>query len=152
MPLGAFAPLPLRLGGSPEEGWPAANHARFCADLCAVKRVQPLASWDYNQSSSSVVTISNYRGQAGTGLTLAPTATGGGSTGYAIFQWADPYFEDDFEQQWPFKIRAVIATSIRSGALGAVSAVWEQYQRGLKIRAVNAGGSATDRVISVQVW
>lgn len=42
MALGAFAPLPIRLGGSATEGWTAEQHARLCADLLAVKRTAPV--------------------------------------------------------------------------------------------------------------
>lgn len=43
MPLGALAPLPIRLGGTPENGVTAKQHARLCADLVAVKRTLPFA-------------------------------------------------------------------------------------------------------------
>lgn len=43
MPFGGFCPLPLRLGGAADEGWSAEQHARVAADLCAAKRVAPVA-------------------------------------------------------------------------------------------------------------
>ena len=54
--LGGFAPLPLRLGGSAEQGVTAAQHARLCADLVALSRVQPFAVLVYDLDPGGVYT------------------------------------------------------------------------------------------------
>lgn len=63
MAFGAFAPLPLRLGGSATEGWTAAQHARACADLVALKRAAPFAVLTFSLSGD-VATILSYKCQA----------------------------------------------------------------------------------------
>lgn len=150
MPFGAFAPLPLRLGGSAEEGWSPEQHARLCADLRALKRVMPLASWDYDQTSDSVVTLTNYVGQNGVGLAYAPTATANG-TGDVSCVWPSPYFEDEYEAQHPFKVRAVIATNA-SAVDGSVTVVWEQITRGVRLRMVDNAPAAYNGKVCVRVW
>lgn len=42
MAFGAFAPLPLRLGGDAKTGWRASEHARVAADLVAIGRTSRL--------------------------------------------------------------------------------------------------------------
>jgi hypothetical protein len=69
MAFGAFAPMPLRLGGSAQEGWTAEQHARIAADLVNVGRVAPLAVLTYDSSG----TIVSYMGQNGVGPAHAPT-------------------------------------------------------------------------------
>jgi hypothetical protein len=64
VPLGGFAPLPLRLGDdfTPEQ------HARLCADVAAMKRTAPLCVLSFVKAGASV-TISNYIGRDGEGET-----------------------------------------------------------------------------------
>lgn len=75
MPFGGLAPLPFRLGASTDGGITAAEHARACADLCAVSRVSPVARLRVRvvagPSSSSVYVLS-YEGANGSGLRFAP--------------------------------------------------------------------------------
>lgn len=82
---GAFAPLPLRLGGSSEEGWTASQQSRVSADLVAAFRAAPLAILTINQAG----TISSYHGQNGVGLANAPTVTGSG--GDLTLTWSRHY-------------------------------------------------------------
>ncbi len=146
MAFGAFAPLPIRLGGSPEEGWTAEQFARLSADLQALKRVAPLATWRYSQTGGAAVTMVSYAGQNGVGLAYAPTATPGGD-GVCSFTWDAQYFQDEYGNQYPFKIRAAYPR-----ALGSNSAIWEQIALGIRIRIVSAAGVAGNTQVCISVW
>jgi hypothetical protein len=146
---GAFSYFPLRLGGTATEGWPAPNHARFCADLVAMKRVMPLASWSYNTTDG----VTNYHGMMGTGAAHAPTVTVNGTGDYS-FQWALQSFEDDYGIEWPFKIRHAIAGAYDNGGGGTAAAtpVVETLARGIRVRMQTVGGIAGTRGLTVKVW
>jgi hypothetical protein len=147
MTFGATSYLPLRLGGSPEDGWAPEQHARLCADLVALKRVAPLASW-VCEVGAGTASITYYVGQNGNGLAYAPTPTWN-ATGDVSFVWSSAYFEDEYENQHPFKIRAVIATGMATVARGVV---WEQITSGVRLRAVNTAGAAANTNLSVTLW
>jgi hypothetical protein len=144
---GAFSPLPLRLGGSPQDGISPEQHARLCADLVSLKRVAPLAAWSC-EVGAGTVTMTSYVGQNGSGLAYAPTATWN-STGDVSFVWPSLYFEDDYEIQYPFKVRAVIATAISTSGS---CIVWEQIARGVRLRATTHGGVVANTNLSVTLW
>jgi hypothetical protein len=149
MPFGAFAPMPLRLGGSSVDGVSPEQHARLCADMVAVKRVAPLATWRFS-CDASTATVDYYVGQNGSGLAYAPTATRNGN-GDVSFVWDDPYFEDEYGIQHPFLIRAVMATS--AGTAGTVSSsAWEIITRGVRIRRVSDAGAQQVGISHVTVW
>jgi hypothetical protein len=148
MPFGSLCPLPLRLGGSAQEGWPEANHARFCADLEALKRTASLAAWSYTVDASTA-TVLSYAGQNGAGLAYAPTATRNG-TGDVSFAWDSQNFTDEYDIEHPFKIRAVICNG---SANFGVAASWEVIARGVRIRrTLNSSGSASNGIVHVRVW
>ncbi len=151
MPLGAFAPLPLRLGGSATEGISAAQHARLSADLVALKRVQPLAKWHFSQIATPpyTVTITQYRGQNGAGLAYAPTVTD--VNGGVDFQWPSQYFEDEYGVQWPFRIRMCEVTPHGSSAwLGN----YENIARGIRalVFDISGGLQVPTAGCTVTVW
>lgn len=94
MALGAFAPMPLRLGGNALEGLTAAQHARLVADLAAAKRVAPLCvlTWVHNSFAANIVV--DYLGMNGAGAAFAPTLSNGASddvTFITLPTWTDPY-------------------------------------------------------------
>lgn len=89
MPYGAFAPLPLRLGGSATEGWTASQQSRAVADLVAIVRAAPLAVLTLTRSGSTY-TVEKYHGQNGVGLAHAPTATEA-APGVCQLTWAKSY-------------------------------------------------------------
>jgi hypothetical protein len=148
MPFGALSPLPLRLGGSAEEGWTAEQHARFCADMQAIKRVAPLASWRYSVTTTEA-TVLAYVGQNGSGLAYAPTPTRNGN-GDVSFAWASQYFEDEYGVQHPFKVRVVRAKGDGAGA--SVNAVWTTIANGVRVRRFTSAGAAFNGTGYVTVW
>ncbi len=148
MPIGgALCPFPKRLGGNAEDGWSPEQHARLCADLVAVKRVTPLASWRYTQTGATAVTLHDYTGQNGRGLLYAPTATGN-ADGDVSFAWPAQYFEDEYGVQHYFKVRAAIVTLSAQAGGG----VWEVIARGVRVRLATTGGAATNTPAHVTVW
>ena len=119
MPLGAFAPLPIRLGGTDTEGWSFRKHARMAADLVAVKRASPLAVWTYTKSGSTI-TIHSYFGQNGSGIAYAPDIVTDLGAGYTSFRWSGRVFEDPYEVVYPLNIKGARATGHGTTSIRAV--------------------------------
>lgn len=154
MAFGAFAPFPLRLGGSTEEGFTATQHARLCADLVAAKRTSPLAIITYERVAG-VVTVLSYLGHNGSGLAYAPdpSLSVDLSTGLAAFQWSGSSFIDPYGVSRPFKLRDAKASAHHgTGATKAVCFVnyLDTYQ--LMVATYNSSGTATDARATVAVW
>ena len=147
MPFGAFAPLPLRLGGSAVEGWPPEQHARFCADLVAVKRVAPLARLTVTQSAPTTATITAYRGQNGSGLAYAPTivAAADGDTTITF----PAYWTDEFEVQHPLKVRVCVPSATSTAAKFIT---YTLTGRALRVLCRTAAGVLTSCDYSLRVW
>lgn len=140
---GALWPLPIRLG----PGWTPAQHARFCADLCAVKRVAPLARVFVNQDAGSpwASSVTAYFGQNGSGLAYAPTPTTNGE-GDVTLTWP-AYWEDEYGVQHALKIRQVIpmVTSTRI-------VVSEILTNGVRVRMFTDAGVAAASPFSLRIW
>lgn len=90
MAFGAFAPLPLRLGGTAETGWTAAQFSRFAADLLAARSARRFAVLTYTQGATPTVLM--YRGVNGVGTAHAPTIT---NTGTGADTITFPAYYDD---------------------------------------------------------
>jgi hypothetical protein len=149
MPFGAFAPLPLRLGGSAEEGWAPAQHARFCADLVAVKRTAPLARLYVTQDSGSpfAATVAVYRGQNGVGLAYAPTITVGGAGDVTLTFPA--YWTDEFGRQFPLKLRQAMPKASAAAARFVNHVI---SGRTIRVRSFDAAGAAISSDFGMRVW
>lgn len=143
--------LPLRLGGTATNGWTAAQHARYCADLVALQRVGALASWSYTKSGLTV-TISGYVGRNGAGSAHAPTATVNG-TGDTSFSWSASQFPDDYNPNrlLPVAMRAVIARGVRN-ALTVVHCKAQVTTNTVRVVTHNDAEAASDQGASVTVW
>lgn len=152
---GAFAPFPVRLGGKAEDGLVASQHARLCADVVALARVAPVAAWSYEQDFNTPypVTMLNYCGQNGSGLAHAPTVTVN-DLGHVSFAWTGAYLEDEYEQQFPVRIRAGIALAKpRSASQRDNIGVVEIISGGVKVYTMDCGSdTAVACVMSVKVW
>lgn len=149
MPFGAFAPLPLRLGGSSEEGWAPEQHARFCADLVAVKRTAPLARLYCNQNLGSpfAASITYYFGQNGAGVAFAPTVTVAGAGDVSVT--FPSYWTDDYDRQHPLKIRQAIARGYATAARFPTCTITGNVVR---VRTVDDAGVATATPFSLRAW
>lgn len=150
MTWGGFSPAPIRLGGSATEGWAPEQHARFCADLVAVSRVAPLATWTCNAGNFEYI---SYYGMNGSGLEYAPSIAVDASGTYS-FTWPTAVLEDDYGIQQAFKIRHVIATAHDSGSGGGdqASVLATVIARGVQVRVRDVGGLLVDRIVTVSVW
>lgn len=148
MPLGVFAPLPLRLGGGEEDGWPARMHARVCADLVAVKRTAPLAVFTYEKSGATV-TIFDYYGMNGAGSTYAPDDVGVTGTGHLTFSWSDRRFEDPYEVGHPLNAKHGKVTGHGTSSLRGTVVV---ATNGITVRTWNGAGAAADGKATVVLW
>lgn len=139
--------LPKRLGGSPEEGWAPEEHARFCADLCAVKRVAPLARLMVNQDALTpfASSVLYYFGQNGSGLLYAPTPTTNGE-GDVTLTWP-AYWEDEYGVQFPVKIRQAVAM-VTSARVVTTSIL----DHGVRVRMFTDSGVAAGSPFGLRVW
>jgi hypothetical protein len=100
---GAFAPLPIRLGGTAQNGLAAAQHARLCADMVAMARTMPLARIGLTTGQTGV---RHYQAQAVTGVANAPTiSVGAPGDGWVRATWPEGY-TDPFDESEPFRVSA----------------------------------------------
>jgi hypothetical protein len=117
--------MPLRLGGTPTEGWTAAQHARVCADLCALKRSAPLAvmtfTWDNSGCPLASVSLLAYAGQNGVGLDNAPAISYPNSS-LVKFSWASAW-EDAYGVQHPIYVRNAVLSSWSSDGVAVNAAI-----------------------------
>lgn len=149
MPFGSLAPLPLRLGGSSEQGWAPEQHARICADLVAVKRTLPLARLFLNQDVGTpfAASVTVYLGQNGAGLTYAPAVTVNGE-GDVTLTWPS-YWTDDYDRQFPVKIRQARACS---SATAARFPTTELLPHAVRVRTVTDAGVAAASPFTLRIW
>lgn len=154
MPTGAFAPLPLRLGGSAEEGWTPEQHARLVADVVALKRRAPLARWTYTQSGtgSTDYSVVHYLGQNGAGSAYAPTSITVNGTGDITWQFSAAYFTDEYGYQHPIRIRGARAQAHYDAAFPTAKAMVQLVSRGVRVRVIDAGGTARNARVSVTLY
>jgi len=146
---GAFAPMPLRLGGSSTEGWSPEQHARVSADLIAAKLSVPFAVWTFTKSGATI-TIHDYHGQNGAGSAFAPVGVSGG-TGIAGFGWASNAFDDAYGVSYPFKPRHARITP------HGTSEIFATYQLNylslsIVILMFDSADAATDCKATVRIW
>jgi hypothetical protein len=146
MPFGGFAPFPIRLGGTPEEGWAAVQHARASADLLAAFRTMPFAVLRYTKSGATV-TILSYVGRNGAGLQHAPSVTVNG-TGDLTFTWPTFYL-DPYENSVTVNFRAGRAHGCTSTFACPTVTLTANTAR---VVVRNAAGTATDHTATLKVW
>lgn len=149
MPLGGFAPLPIRLGGSATDGWSPEAHARACADLVAVKRTVPLVKITYTTSNPSAPTIHDLHSVHGVGSAFLPDLITVHGVGDVEFGWTARRFTDDYEISFPFTFRHGKASFHGStAAFGTVTcSVWK-----FRVRTFLHNGSAQDGKVTVRVY
>lgn len=146
MTFGAFAPLPLRLGGTSTEGWGPEEHARLAADLVAVTRTAPFARFRYTKSGSTV-TISNYTGRNGSGSAFAPSVTVNG-TGDVTFTWPAAYLDAYGAATFP----DFDAGTAKPNGSGNASASIRLTANTARVLTGGLNSTATDIPVTVTVW
>jgi len=104
VPLGGFAPLPLRLG----RGFHAPEFMRITADLAAIVRTAPAVRITYTPVNPTS-TLHDIDTQAGSGSAFAPTITYNG-TGDVTLTFPT-YWTDSYGVQWPISLRFAKATA-----------------------------------------
>lgn len=148
MPLGGYAPLPLRLGGTELTGWTAGQFKRTTSDLAACRRTSVSASFTVSKSGATV-TITNYYGENGNGSVAAPTATVNG-TGDVTLSFDPPIWEDDFKKVHQIIVRGGMASSASVAREATLEVVDGQSVR-LRTWGV-PGGAPADIDAVVELW
>lgn len=149
--LGGQFPVRLGPGSGPTTGLTAEQHARFCADLVAVGRVRPLATWRY----SGAGTISSYTGWNGTGLAYAPdivdTDTLGGED-FVTFNWSPERWRHPYDPDLLLPPRALAVTA--TCALEARYCAAQPYSGSGVAVAVWAADDdeVQDGTVTITVW
>lgn len=143
--------MPLRLGGTATNGWTAAQHARFVADLVAVNRTAPLATMTIVKSGSTVTV--DYAGRNGTGLAHAPDEIGTPATGGLTLRWTNQSFLDTYGsgELSPVVIRAVVAHRVAATG-GKVTAVISGSPSVVFLRNFNSAGALEDGTFVVKLY
>lgn len=143
---GGFCPLPIRLGGSPTDGWTAAQHARFAADLSTLTAVAPFAVVTFTITAGSV-TLTDYLGAHGGGLANAPTMASSG-TGVATLTWPATHV-DEYEDVHATSLRSVKVTAHGSAQAHAVGLVTMPHQ--VQVQRYDGAGALADGKVTVTV-
>lgn len=148
MAFGAFAPLPLRLGGNELTGWTAEQHKRFTCDLAAARRMQASAVFHVAKSGSSV-TISSYYGEQGNGPAFHPTATVNGA-GDVSLAFTPAVWEDELGADHHVVVRGAMADCTESARQASVQVV---DHKTVRLRTFGIpGGAGIDAEALVEVW
>lgn len=150
MPFGGFAPLPLRLGNDLS----AAQHARMCADLVAIKRTLPFAVITYHPTAGAGSTFETYGLYARNGVHVAPFPSGFypgvtvNGTGDVTFTWANA-LDDDLGVSEGLRFLKAIAKPHADGTGG--KAVVEISGKTVRVRTFQTG-VARDLRTTLRVW
>lgn len=148
MPLGGYAPLPLRLGGNELTGLTAEQWKRVGGSMTCSKRTTASAFFHILKSGSTV-TITNYYGANGNGANNAPVATVNG-TGDVTLAFTPPVWVDPWDQTHQIWIRAAMVGSNTSANQAVVQVV---DHRSVRLRMFSiSGGAAADGGAIVELW
>jgi hypothetical protein len=145
MGFGGYYPLPLRLGGSSQEGWSPEQHARFASVLESVKRTVPLAIWTYDGSSPPAITYSAYSSLASNNIADAPVAL---RTGVGVVRFTLPASMKD-----PYGVERGFRISHGCGAADRGDIIVEVVGPNVVIaRMRSSAWNLTDGIGTVAVW
>jgi hypothetical protein len=115
---GGFCPLPLRLGGSDEEGWSAAQFMRATADVAAARRTRPFAIMTIEGDGSTTATVTHYRSAHGG---PNPTTIVYQAPGEILITWPE-LLPDDHGVEFPASLTSSRITFGHGSALVAAKA------------------------------
>ena len=147
--LGGFAPLPLRLGGTPTDGITAEQWSRLAADLSAVVRTAPFAIITIQQTGDAVAVLVAYQAQHGVGVSHAPTIVANGA-GRLTITWA-PAYTDPFGNAQAVNIKHADAMALSAGA--ALMATVDLTGRAdVDVRTFDTTGAETSTTVTVAVY
>lgn len=147
MPLGGFAPLPLRLGGPATHGVSAEQWCRLAADVLAAKRGAPFAWLTYDMTGG-LPTVESYQALPSSGVTAAPIPIVGG-TGDVLWSWPDGAL-DAYDVAAPIVLRHGVATT--HGATPGEARV-VVFAGTARVRTYSGtSGSAENRRVTLVVW
>jgi hypothetical protein len=134
--------MPLRLGGSAQEGWTPEQHARLSADLAAEYSTGSFAVLSYTKSGSTV-TVTAYNGRNGVGVTFAPTPTVNGA-GDVTWTWPATWTDSTGTVH-------TLAFSHADATVADVGAVHFASTRDVGGRSLRVISGA-DHPVTVEVW
>lgn len=146
MPLGGFAPLPLRLG----EGLSAPEQSRICADILSIKRTAPLCVFTFVKSGAAI-SVQRYLGRDGEGPAphsverLSRTNNGTGDVTFTI----SAGLEDPLGAEHGVKITHATA-SIHGTAGGKATCTWSANT--VRVRTFDTSDAAADARVTVEVY
>jgi len=150
MAIGGFAPLPLRLGGTGVDGWTAAQHARCCADLVAIKRTAPLYWVRFVTAAPGAPTVTSYWGRNGAGLLYPPDSITSPGAGVSVFTWTARGLADSYGVIESTPIRHAQATY--EAAVSGYCTVEITDATTITVRLSDNAGVGLDGPVSLVVW
>lgn len=149
MPLGGYAPLPIRLGGSATHGWSPEAQARAAADLVAIKRTVPLFKITFTSAHPTGPTIHALHSGHGVGSAYFPDDQIANGVGDTSMRWSARRWSDAYEISHPFIFRHAEAClhGATAGFATVQCDVW-----GIRVRSFTAAGAAVNAKVSVWVY
>lgn len=145
---GTFAPLPLRLGGSPTEGLTAEQHARICADLVAVRNTAPVFVCNFTKSGATF-TINWYAGADSSSAADPAFSFSNGGTGVSTLTFGLNW-ENEYERPEPFMFRGADASYQAATAGGAAARVTAANV--VEVRTFDGTSTPVDGTATVVVY
>lgn len=146
---GGFCPLPIRLGGSDTEGWPAAQNARAQADTAASCYALPFAWVTYRFGGDPLALILlGYNGMPGIGTAWRPVIVRI-TDGHSRVAFAATY-SDSYERPEPVALRHAKATAQSGSAIIATTVIGADLAS-VDVYTFNAAGAGTDCPLTLRV-
>lgn len=124
MGFGGLWPCPIRLGGSTEDGWPASQHARSCADLVAAQRTIPLCVFTLSCNTlTGAVSFVDYFGRNGMGAAIAGPAVIAASidTGTKLLTLTLSPFVDELGALHNWCVQSAVACAVNGTTVALTS-------------------------------
>lgn len=149
MAFGAYAPLPIRLGGLPEEGWSAAQYLRATADLCAAMRVAPFAWLTINQNGNAPFVV-DYSGRNGIGTRDRPTVEWVNSIGRTRITWPADW-RDEYGKAHRVRVKGARGSIKAGGGFLLIDDITVYNQLDV-VPVSRAGAIWTDKVFFLKVY
>jgi hypothetical protein len=127
MATGPLAPCPIRLGGTRENGWPVADHARAALDISAAQNLLPLGVLTVHIDASGTTTLLSSLSRAGanvlafwaqTGVLGADVLTVGSLLGNMKYPGSNEYIKHRLTWATFYIGGTALGTNIEARAVG----------------------------------